>query len=109
MKFVIYSTQEQSWLTIEGKIGNWNTTADEVKTFDSKQEAEQFIEGKKWFSPDLLITEIKYAVCSKEIGEEIEHFETFEDALKEIEKFEDEDKSNYVYQPDFYEITIIGI
>ena len=107
-KFAIYSTDSQSFLNHDGNFGDWNQTADEVKTFDSEEEAENYLEKMQWVNPCLSVGSIKYAVCCREIGEELEHCDTYEEAVKLVESFENEDKSNKTYHPDFYEITVTG-
>ena len=45
-----------------------------------------------------------YVVRDREAGNVITQFETMEEAQKEIEKYEEQDKKDGVYVEDFYEI-----
>ena len=46
-------------------------------------------------------------IRDREAGTVIEHFNTVEEAQKEIERYEAQDKKDGVYVEDFYEIAVI--
>ena len=46
----------------------------------------------------------KYLTACKENGDLIDEFNAFEDAVNAIKEYEDTDKENGTYTPDFYEI-----
>ena len=46
-------------------------------------------------------------IRDREAGNVITEFETMEEAHKEIEKYEEQDKKDGVYVEDFYEIAVI--
>ena len=48
-----------------------------------------------------------YVVRDREAGNVITKFETMEDAQKELEKYEEQDKKDGTYSEDFYEIAVI--
>ena len=48
-----------------------------------------------------------YVVRDREAGNVITQFETMEEAQKELEKYEEQDKKDGTYSEDFYEIAII--
>ena len=48
-----------------------------------------------------------YVVRDREAGNVITQFETMEEAQKEIEKYEEQDKKDGTYTEDFYEIAVI--
>ena len=48
-----------------------------------------------------------YVVRDREAGNVITQFETMEDAKKELEKYEEQDKKDGTYSEDFYEIAVI--
>ena len=48
-----------------------------------------------------------YVVRDREAGNVITQFETMEDAQKELEKYEEQDKKDGTYTEDFYEIAVI--
>ena len=48
-----------------------------------------------------------YVVRDREAGNVITQFETMEEAQKELEKYEEQDKKDGVYVEDFYEISVI--
>lgn len=45
-----------------------------------------------------------YIVRDREAGNEIERFETVEEARIALEKYEEQDKADDTYEEDFYEI-----
>jgi len=45
-----------------------------------------------------------YIIRDKEAGNIIDKFDTYEEAVKELTKYEAEDKANGTYTDDFYEI-----
>ena len=47
-----------------------------------------------------------YVVRDREAGNVITQFKTMEEAQKEIEKYEEQDKKDGVYVEDFYEIAV---
>lgn len=46
-----------------------------------------------------------YVIRDREAGNEIDEFETMEEALEELARYEEIDKMNGDYTPDFYEIV----
>lgn len=48
-----------------------------------------------------------YVVRDREAGNVITQFETMEEAQKELEKYEEQDKKDGTYTEDFYEIAVI--
>ena len=46
-------------------------------------------------------------IRDREAGNVIEHFNTVEEAQKEIERYEEQDKKYGTYSEDFYEIAVI--
>ena len=48
-----------------------------------------------------------YVVRDREAGNVITQFETMEEAQKELEKYEEQDKKDGTYSEDFYEIAVI--
>ena len=48
-----------------------------------------------------------YVVRDREAGNVITQFETMEEAKKELEKYEEQDKKDGTYSEDFYEIAVI--
>lgn len=48
--------------------------------------------------------EVKYQVCCKENGDVIEDCETLDEAITTIAQYEEQDRSEDNYTPDFYEI-----
>ena len=48
-----------------------------------------------------------YVVRDREAGNVITQFETMEEAQKEIERYEVQDKKEGTYSEDFYEIAVI--
>ena len=48
-----------------------------------------------------------YVVRDREAGNVITQFETMEEAQKELERYEAQDKKDGVYVEDFYEISVI--
>ena len=48
-----------------------------------------------------------YVVRDREAGNVITQFETMEEAQKELEKYEEQDKKDGTYLEDFYEIAVI--
>ena len=48
-----------------------------------------------------------YVVRDREAGNIITQFETMEEAQKELEKYEEQDKKDGTYTEDFYEIAVI--
>ena len=49
-----------------------------------------------------------YVVRDREAGNVITQFETMEEAQKELEKYEEQDKKDGTYSEDFYEIAVIN-
>lgn len=49
--------------------------------------------------------ETKYIIQDSETGTFIDEFNTYQEALTVLEGFENEDKQEGVYTPDFYEIV----
>lgn len=47
----------------------------------------------------------KYIIRDREAGNKIASFDSYEEAAKELENYEAEDKRNEEYTPDFYEIV----
>ena len=47
----------------------------------------------------------KYIIRDREAGNKIASFDSYEEAAKELENYESEDKRNEEYTPDFYEIV----
>lgn len=47
---------------------------------------------------------MKYWVAARETGDFIESFDTYEEAVSAISRYEDEDRANGDYAPDFYEV-----
>ena len=48
-----------------------------------------------------------YVVRDREAGNVITQFEKMEEAQKEIERYEEQDKKDGTYTEDFYEIAVI--
>lgn len=48
-----------------------------------------------------------YVIRDREGGNVIDKFETYQDAKKELIEYEEGDKREGIYTPDFYEIAII--
>ena len=48
-----------------------------------------------------------YVVRDREAGNVITQFKTMEEAQKELEKYEEQDKKDGTYSEDFYEIAVI--
>jgi hypothetical protein len=48
---------------------------------------------------------ISYIIRDMEAGNKIEICDTFEEAEKQVKQFEQDDKKNGCYTPDFYEIV----
>ena len=48
-----------------------------------------------------------YVVRDREAGNVITQFETMEEAQKELERYEEQDKKEGTYSEDFYEIAVI--
>ena len=48
-----------------------------------------------------------YVVRDREAGNVITQFETMEEAHKELERYETQDKKDGTYSEDFYEIAVI--
>ena len=46
-----------------------------------------------------------YVIRDRECGNIIDDFDTYEEALARLEKYEAEDKKDNIYVPDFYEIV----
>ena len=47
----------------------------------------------------------KYIIRDRECGNYIDEFNTEEEALKVLKEYEEDDKANYCFTPDFYEIV----
>jgi hypothetical protein len=47
----------------------------------------------------------KYIIQDHETGTFIDEFETYQEAQKELERYENEDKQDGTFTPDFYEIV----
>lgn len=47
---------------------------------------------------------MKYIIRDREAGNIIDEFQTMEEAERQLEAYEEEDKINGEYEPDFYEI-----
>ena len=48
----------------------------------------------------------KYIIRDRETGNKIASFDSYDEAAKELENYEAEDKRNEEYTPDFYEIVV---
>lgn len=48
----------------------------------------------------------KYIIRDREAGNKIASFDSYDEASKELESYEAEDKRNEEYTPDFYEIVV---
>ena len=48
---------------------------------------------------------ISYIIRDMEAGNKIDFCDTFEEAEKQVKQFEQDDKENGCYTPDFYEIV----
>ena len=48
-----------------------------------------------------------FAIRVRENGDVIDTFDTIEEAKKEIQRYESEDKAEGIYEPNFYEIAQI--
>ena len=48
----------------------------------------------------------KYIIQDSETGTFIDQFDTYQEAQKELERYEKEDKQEGTYTPDFYEIVV---
>lgn len=48
----------------------------------------------------------KYIIRDREAGNKIATFDSYGEAVKELENYEAEDKRNEEYTPDFYEIVV---
>lgn len=46
----------------------------------------------------------KYIIRDKEAGNKIASFNSYDEAVRELQSYEAEDKRNEEYTPDFYEI-----
>lgn len=51
--------------------------------------------------------ELVYYTASRESGDFIEGFETYEEAVRAIEGYEQMDKDDGIFKPDFYEVEDI--
>lgn len=49
--------------------------------------------------------EKKYIIQDRETGTFIDEFNSYTEALKGLEEFENDDKKEGIYTPDFYEIV----
>lgn len=49
--------------------------------------------------------EKKFTIQDRETGTFIDEFDTYTEAMKELQRYEDEDKQEGVYTLDFYEIV----
>ena len=47
----------------------------------------------------------KYIIQDSETGTFIDQFNTYQEAQKELERYENEDKKDGTFTPDFYEIV----
>jgi len=47
----------------------------------------------------------KYIIQDSETGTFIDQFNTYQEALTELQKYENEDKQDGIFTPDFYEIV----
>lgn len=47
----------------------------------------------------------KYIIRDREAGNEIDNFDTYEEAVEELIRYEEEDKAEGTYEEDFYEIV----
>jgi hypothetical protein len=52
-----------------------------------------------------MVMEKKYIIQDSETGTFIDEFGTYQEALKALQEYENEDKQEGVYTPDFYEIV----
>lgn len=104
-KYAIYSTDSQSFLNNDGNFGNWNQTPDEIKEFDSKEEAETYREDQKLFNPNISINEMHYTIQDREAGNIIGNFDSYKEAKEGFDIFEANDKVNGEYVEDFYQIV----
>lgn len=59
--------------------------------------------GQKIF--EIIESDEKYVIRDREAGNEITHFDTMEEAQAELERFEENDKTEGTYEEDFYEIV----
>lgn len=48
---------------------------------------------------------MNYIITVRANGEKIEAFETYEEARAELDRYEQEDKNDGIYEEDFYEIV----
>ena len=55
----------------------------------------------------LVVADHEYLIRDKEAGNIIAYFETLEEAEEELEAYEDEDRKDGTYTPDFYEIVAV--
>lgn len=110
MKYVIYiSGTTQSYLKEDGTIGNWNTTPEEIKYFDTKESAEQYKKTNGIINPDFSVESVNFIVEDREAGNELCLFGSIEEAKVYLKSCEDFDKKNGTYVPDFYNIAITGM
>jgi len=65
-KFAIYSTDSQSFLNHDGNFGNWNQTSEEIMEFDSKEQAEAYMDENKMFNPHISIEDLSLIDTSHE-------------------------------------------
>ena len=47
----------------------------------------------------------KYIIQDRETGTFIDQFDTYQEAQKELKRYENEDKQDGTFTPDFYEIV----
>ena len=65
-KFAIYSTDSQSFLNHDGNFGNWNQTSEEIMEFDSKEQAEAYMDENKMFNPNISVEDLSLIDTSHE-------------------------------------------
>lgn len=52
-----------------------------------------------------MVMEKKFIIQDRETGTFIDEFNTYQEALTELEEFENGDKQESIFVPDFYEIV----
>lgn len=60
-----------------------------------------------FFDPELHEDKYKYAIIDRESGNEIDKFETYQEAKDELENYEAQDVADNTYTPNFYEIVAL--
>ncbi len=77
-----------------------NTNPDNVLLFDSYEEAEKYLEKHQW--PKCVVSEFTFTVQYRSDGGIIEKCDSFKEARELLAAYENDDKANGDYEPDFY-------